>query len=425
METAVATAEKTPKNGQALVQKSIWDSQITEIRNAFAPELNDTQFTMFVELGRSLQLNPFKREIWAVKYKDQVSVFVGRDGYRKVAQEQADYNGHLVEAVYSNDRIKVSNGHLEHEFNLFERGHLTGAYCEVYRRGIDVPFRVMVRLDEYKKNFGNWQSMPETMIKKVAESQALRQAYQGLLGGTYHDAEDWRKPDQDYQSGEFDKMRSHGQNSATKAQSDTTSASKSNSGTSGRSRPKMTDKQRELLAKITNSSHLTKPEKKERQSFLDDPESLKADASTLIDDTMKLIDERKAAENTEDAEFEETEQPPIQDAASENAREAIKAFLDEEYLSEKEKLNLEGYADDERLTNKSAQTLISSAAQRINARKEQSEKLVTGVRNHWSWESDEKAIEWLDRKNAGWRLLNSEDSSALLTSVLEDQELPF
>ena len=216
-ETAVQPKKSTRNNGQ-IVQKSIWDNQVAEIRKAFAPGLDDVQFTMFVELGRSLNLNPFKREIWAVKYRDQVSVFVGRDGYRKVAQEQPDYNGHCVEAVYSNDKIRVVNGVLEHEFNFTERGHLVGAYCEVYRKSIDHPFRVMVRLDEYKKEQANWRNMPETMIKKVAESQTLRMAYQGLFAGTYHEAEDWRTTSNGqngngngngFQQKEFDKMKSH------------------------------------------------------------------------------------------------------------------------------------------------------------------------------------------------------------------------
>ncbi|MCF7839771.1 MAG: phage recombination protein Bet [Candidatus Marinimicrobia bacterium] len=215
-ETAVQPKKSTNSNNGQIVQKSIWDNQVAEIRKAFALGLDNVQFTMFVELGRSLNLNPFKREIWAVKYRDQVSVFVGRDGYRKVAQEQPDYNGHCVEAVYSNDKIRVVNGVLEHEFNFTDRGHLVGAYCEVYRKTIDHPFRVMVRLDEYKKEQANWRNMPETMIKKVAESQTLRMAYQGIFAGTYHEAEDWRTPSNGqngngngFQKQEFEKMKSH------------------------------------------------------------------------------------------------------------------------------------------------------------------------------------------------------------------------
>lgn len=212
IETAIQP--KKPTNGQ-LVQKNIWDNQVKEIRKAFAPGLDDVQFTMFVELGRSLNLNPFKREIWAVKYHDRVSVFVGRDGYRKVAQEQGDYNGHCVEAVYSDDKIRVVNGTLEHEFNFTNRGRLVGAYCEVYRKTIDHPFRVIVRLEEYHKDQANWCNMPETMIKKVAESQALRMAFQGLFAGTYHETEDWGTPQNNIQGGngfqrkEFDKMKRH------------------------------------------------------------------------------------------------------------------------------------------------------------------------------------------------------------------------
>ena len=39
------------------------------------------------------------------------------------------------------------------------------------------PFVVEVSLSEYNTHKSNWQRMPETMIKKVAESQCLRKAF--------------------------------------------------------------------------------------------------------------------------------------------------------------------------------------------------------------------------------------------------------
>lgn len=74
---------------------AMWDNkeQLQEIRKLFAPKLTDTEFQFFIGLGKASRLNPFTKEIWAVKYgtdKDgndnPAQVFIGRDGYRKAAQ---------------------------------------------------------------------------------------------------------------------------------------------------------------------------------------------------------------------------------------------------------------------------------------------------------------------------------------------------
>lgn len=199
--------------------QGIWDDKIDIIKNAFAADLTRDEFTMFVELGRSLNLNPFKREIWCVKYGNAApSIFVGRDGYRKTAQEQPDYDGHMKEAIYENDEYQVKDGSIHHTINFKNRGKLIGAYCEVYRKGMGHPFRETVMFREYyrgnrnsdgsikKRKYRdqwvdmkptNWDTMPETMIKKVAEAQALRMAYQGLFAGTYDESEQWRPTPED------------------------------------------------------------------------------------------------------------------------------------------------------------------------------------------------------------------------------------
>ena len=202
-------------NEKQVVKKSVWDENMEAIRQTFGKDLTPTEFTMFVEMGKSLKLNPFNREIWCVKYGNQTpSIFVGRDGYRKNAQAQPDYNGHIKEAVYENDEFEIIEGRIKHKISFKNRGKLIGAYCEVYRKGIEHPFREMVRFDEYysghlnpdgsvKKRYDsykkqyvdmkptNWDTMPETMIKKVAEAQALRMAYQSVFAGTYDESERW------------------------------------------------------------------------------------------------------------------------------------------------------------------------------------------------------------------------------------------
>jgi phage recombination protein Bet len=170
-------------------------SKLEVVKKVFAPKLTNEEFKLFVGLGMSLDANPFTREIWAVKYGgESANIFCGRDFYRRKAQEQPDYDGHIVNAIYENDGFSIVKGQPEHVVNSFkERGQLIGAFCAVYKKEIKVPFFVTVKLNEYNKGHANWKSMPETMIKKVAEAQALRGAYQGIFRGTYDESETFTK----------------------------------------------------------------------------------------------------------------------------------------------------------------------------------------------------------------------------------------
>src|ERR1700679_958143 len=169
------------------------DKKLEEIRRMVSPSapLTDIEFSLMVELGRATQLNPFMREIWAVKYKNGVpaSIFIGRDGYRKAAQRQKDYEYHQVNAVYSKDEFRIANDEIQHNYGFSNRGDLIGAYCIVKRKSSSKYTYVMVTMEEYSLPQSLWKSKPDTMIKKVAEAQALRQAFQEVFSGTYSDVE--------------------------------------------------------------------------------------------------------------------------------------------------------------------------------------------------------------------------------------------
>lgn len=206
MNTALAQAD-----GKAI---KMWDDskQLEEIRKLFAPTLTELEFQFFVGLGKATGLNPFTREIWAVKYgKDKngkenpAQVFIGRDGYRKAAQSHSDYDFHQADAVYENDEFEVVNGEVKHKYKLGNRGKLIGAYCISKRHKSSKPHYVFVELEEYSTGQSLWAEptwkensyggkfkvggKPATMIKKVAESQCLRACFQDLLGGTYGEEE--------------------------------------------------------------------------------------------------------------------------------------------------------------------------------------------------------------------------------------------
>lgn len=171
--------------------QSVW-ADTKEIRSIFAPTLTEPEFKLFVSLGIQTRSNPFKREIWAVKYqKDKpAAIFLGRDKYRSVAQANPDYNGHVVDSVCENDDIVVENGQLvRHRWAKGDRGKLIGGYCIVKRKSIETPFFVHCKFSEYDKHQSSWNQTPDTMIKKVPEAQALRMAFQDEYSGMYAEDE--------------------------------------------------------------------------------------------------------------------------------------------------------------------------------------------------------------------------------------------
>lgn len=166
------------------------------IKECFAKGLSDSEFKVFVEIGKRCNMNPFLREIWAVKYgSNPASIFVGRDGYRKAAQAHPDYEHHEAHSVYSNDSLHYDNdtGSVQHDFNLMDRGDLIGAFALVRKKGVSRPYFKFVYLIEYTTNQSLWKSKPDTMITKVAECQCLKMAFQDLFSGTYDESEQWEQ----------------------------------------------------------------------------------------------------------------------------------------------------------------------------------------------------------------------------------------
>ena len=183
---------KKNKRSKSMNELQVWTEQEIEIKNGFGKNLTDAQFVNFMMMGKSLNLNPFLREIWAIPYNGAVSIFIARDGYRRNAVCQPDYNGHIADSIYDDDTFRVLSGIPEHEYGK-ERKTLIGAYCVCWKKGIKIPFFVKVNLGEYFKGKSPiWREKPETMIKKVAEAQCLKGAYPDIFKGTYSDSESWK-----------------------------------------------------------------------------------------------------------------------------------------------------------------------------------------------------------------------------------------
>jgi len=152
--------------------------EMTVIKNMFCANATDMEFRLFIEMAKSLGLDPKKKEIYFIKYgqgeKAKPTMIVGIDGYRKIAERSGKYMpGKEPSFTYKNN-------------NLFS------ATAYVKRLGPDKQWHEIgatAILSEYDAGQGQWKKMPHAMLAKCAESLALRRAFPSEMAGTYTEEE--------------------------------------------------------------------------------------------------------------------------------------------------------------------------------------------------------------------------------------------
>ena len=154
------------------------EADIDIIKNSVAKGTTDAELKYFLAVAASTGLNPFQKEIWCYKAGSDMLIFAGRDGFLSNAQKKPDYKGIRSAYVCANDDFKMNmvSGHIHHEFSQNNRGAIMAAYAVVKRNGMDA-FIGYAEMSEFNKNFNAWKTNPGSMIKKVAEAHALKQAY--------------------------------------------------------------------------------------------------------------------------------------------------------------------------------------------------------------------------------------------------------
>jgi len=147
-----------------IVPPTYSQQQVQLIRDVCARDCTDTEFLLLMQLARTYQLDPFAKQIWAVKYgQNPAQIFCGRDGYLAIAHRSGQFDG-------MQSGTKIVNGEII-------------GWCQVFRKDMSHPFEVEVQLKEYTSGKNLWQSKPHTMIQKVAEAQCLRRAFS--ISGLY------------------------------------------------------------------------------------------------------------------------------------------------------------------------------------------------------------------------------------------------
>lgn len=155
------------------------------VKNFIAPgakNITDSEFAMFIQLCKAQKLNPFTKDAYLIKFKDNAQIITSEAALEKRAELSPQYdgkeNGIIVQDSAGN--ISYRKGAL-----ILPGETLIGGWCNVYRKDRRIPEHAEVGLKEFDKKTNNWAGMPAIMIQKVAKAHALRGAFPNDLSGLY------------------------------------------------------------------------------------------------------------------------------------------------------------------------------------------------------------------------------------------------
>lgn len=144
--------------------------QLRAVKNALAPDLSDQELQLFAMVAHRSGLDPFAKQIYAIKRQGRVTFQTGIDGYRSIAARTGEYDGQDEPAFGPVCGCKE-----------LPAGHPEFATVHVYRKGMSRPVAATAHWHEYVPQQDNqahmWRRMPRVMLAKVAEALALRKAF--------------------------------------------------------------------------------------------------------------------------------------------------------------------------------------------------------------------------------------------------------
>jgi phage recombination protein Bet len=150
--------------------------QIDLLKRTVANDLTDNEFALFLEVCKRSKLDPFRKQIYAIKRAGKVSHQTSIDGFRVIAQRTGEYEGQLGPFWCGEDGV----------WKEVWLGNKPPAASKVgvLRKGFREACWGVARFASYAQQ-NLWQKMPEVMIAKCAEALALRKAFPEDLSGLY------------------------------------------------------------------------------------------------------------------------------------------------------------------------------------------------------------------------------------------------
>ena len=154
-----------------------WTPEQTQlISSTIAPGCSGDELKLFAYACQRTGLDPFSKQIYAIKRGGKMTIQAGIDGLRAIAERTGQLDGSETywcgadgawQDVWLADKPPAA------------------AKTIIYRKGSSHAFIGVARFADYNAGQGLWSKMPAAMIAKCSEALALRKAFPANLSGVY------------------------------------------------------------------------------------------------------------------------------------------------------------------------------------------------------------------------------------------------
>lgn len=156
---------------------TLWTPEQTQlISTTIAPGCSNDELRLFAYACQRTGLDPFSKQIYAIKRGGKMTIQAGIDGLRSIAERTGQLDGSATEWC-GPDGVWVDV--------WLDSKPPAAAKTILHRKGASHPFVGVARFADYNAGQGLWSKMPAAMIAKCSEALALRKAFPADLSGVY------------------------------------------------------------------------------------------------------------------------------------------------------------------------------------------------------------------------------------------------
>jgi len=152
------------------------------LQNTYAKGISPLEFELFLEVCQRQGLDPFAKHIYAISRGGKMTIQVSIDGARLIASETGEYEGQQGPEWCGPDGIWRDV--------WLAPTPPAAARVGVMRRGFIEPTWGVATWKSFHQETPTWKGMPDVMLAKCAEMQALRKAFPQRLSNIFSAEED-------------------------------------------------------------------------------------------------------------------------------------------------------------------------------------------------------------------------------------------
>ena len=150
---------------------TVTPAQVKVLKDTICAKFTYSQLQLYLAICARKGVDPFTEAYGFPNAEGGLAFGLRIDGMRALAMRTGEYLSRTVETLFDGEKKMI------------------GAKATVQRKGMTAPVVEEAYFQEYDRNQFLWVTHKETMIRKVAESKALRAAFPDALAGIYEPAE--------------------------------------------------------------------------------------------------------------------------------------------------------------------------------------------------------------------------------------------